>query len=330
MSRRGGVTGALVALLTAGCLGGSETTTYEPSDTQDLAKPDDSPPDTSKHYDMTARDFGRDAPDATRLEEMSEEVDLAACVAETQRCEPGGCVDLLTDARHCGQCGRRCIFSHGEAACVGGECVLQACEEGYFDRDGALENGCEQRDACTPPHVCMSACGTEGMSACEQGEEVCVAPAEVCNAVDDDCDGECDEGALAGCRVAIHRGTGAGHIYSNDQGMLPTVESLSYFYLYPSQPQGESGGGFRPVFLCRKGDGTYLLSSDLACEGNQVHHQLGFWASQQTCGATPLYRLHNATHNDHFYTVSAPERDNAVSMYGYRDEGVAGYVWRAP
>ncbi|MFM2247095.1 MAG: hypothetical protein RL071_3169, partial [Pseudomonadota bacterium] len=34
--------------------------------------------------------------------------------------------------------------------------------------------------------------------------------------------------------------------------------------------------------------------------------------------------------NNHFYTLSAAERDNAVAVYGYVSEGIAGYVWASP
>ncbi len=38
----------------------------------------------------------------------------------------------------------------------------------------------------------------------------------------------------------------------------------------------------------------------------------------------PLYRLRNNV--EHFYTTSAEERDNAVTQYGYTEEGIACYV----
>ena len=54
---------------------------------------------------------------------------------------------------------------------------------------------------------------------------------------------------------------------------------------------------------------------------------VGFISTDARCGATPLYRLLNAGPDAHFYTVSAPERDNAVSNLGFVDQGIAGYVW---
>jgi hypothetical protein len=43
--------------------------------------------------------------------------------------------------------------------------------------------------------------------------------------------------------------------------------------------------------------------------------------------STPLYRLYNAGNRHHFYTISASERDNAISTLGYADEGTACYVF---
>ncbi|SRR6266567_3013834 len=41
----------------------------------------------------------------------------------------------------------------------------------------------------------------------------------------------------------------------------------------------------------------------------------------------PLFRLYNAGTGDHFYTISASERDYAVSEAGYNDEGTACFVY---
>jgi hypothetical protein len=43
-------------------------------------------------------------------------------------------------------------------------------------------------------------------------------------------------------------------------------------------------------------------------------------------GAAPWYRAYNPTITDHFYTMSAPEMDNAVANLGYSREGIAAYL----
>jgi hypothetical protein len=52
-----------------------------------------------------------------------------------------------------------------------------------------------------------------------------------------------------------------------------------------------------------------------------------FPPSGSSCpGAAPWYRAYNPNIYDHFYTMSAPEMNNAVTNLGYRREGVAAYI----
>ena len=52
-----------------------------------------------------------------------------------------------------------------------------------------------------------------------------------------------------------------------------------------------------------------------------------FPPSDSSCpGAAPWYRMYNPTIFNHFYTMSAPERDNAVANLGYSYEGIAAYI----
>ena len=240
------------------------------------------------------------------------------------------CVDLATDPTNCGACGATCIVPNATAACVEGACAVGACDPGFFDRDGQLANGCEVEYACIPDVPCATECGGESTVVCEAGVAVCPVSAEVCNGLDDDCDGACDEGPLPGCRQGIHRGSGRGHVYSDDLAFVQRspyrLESAKYFYLY-----SEAATTLRPVFLCNKGDGLRFLTTSTDCEiGRAPERTIGFWSPSPTCGAVPLYRMYQASSNNHFYTISAPERDRARDELGYLEEGVAGYVWRSP
>ena len=79
--------------------------------------------------------------------------------------------DLDGDELNCGRCGQECrFFRVRAAACELGTCrfdPMMDCEPGYIDRDGMQASGCEFE--CTP------------------------TGAEVCNGLDDDCDGMSDE-----------------------------------------------------------------------------------------------------------------------------------------
>lgn len=79
-------------------------------------------------------------------------------------------VDLETDVNNCGSCGNVCLFTGADALCVKGKCEIGECRDSRYDLDGDENNGCE--------YVCSPA-----------ADET-----EVCNYLDDDCDGEVDNG----------------------------------------------------------------------------------------------------------------------------------------
>ncbi|MHC4837584.1 MAG: MopE-related protein [Planctomycetota bacterium] len=74
--------------------------------------------------------------------------------------------DLDTDPTNCGRCGNACPAPNATATCEQGVCGLGACDGGFVDVDGEEDNGCE----------CALRVG-----------------GEICNDVDDDCDGNVDE-----------------------------------------------------------------------------------------------------------------------------------------
>ena len=78
--------------------------------------------------------------------------------------------DLTSDPRNCGACGVSCLLSNTEVGCGESECSVVGCLEGYADIDPSSPD-CEYRCPVFP------------------------AQAELCNGVDDDCDGLVDEPA---------------------------------------------------------------------------------------------------------------------------------------
>ncbi len=81
--------------------------------------------------------------------------------------------DLATDPENCGGCGdgevNTCRLPNTVPTCTAGRCTTANCEEGFVDRDGVPENGCEEQ--CPPIDD----------------------PTELCDGEDNDCDGRVDE-----------------------------------------------------------------------------------------------------------------------------------------
>ncbi len=274
--------------------------------------------------------------DACALPGATSSCHAGSCAIDT--CDPGqancnglaadGCeTDLGSDPDHCGRCDNRCDAVGGATDCVGGSCRLTGCDGGRADCDGIASNGCETSLLdCGPGEDCTTSCGSTGTRDCENlCAPACTAPAETCNAADDDCDGRCDD--LGTCRRAVHRGHSGttGHVFSTDLGFVSSVglEVESYFWVYADDP-----GGFSRLYRCAKASGKWFLTRNSTCEGDgSVVETLGWVAGSELCGSTPLYRL--SAEGNHFYTPSATERDSAVSTYGYTYEGIEGYVFGA-
>jgi len=79
-----------------------------------------------------------------------------------------------TLATSCGPYCTHCSYPHATAECAAGACRLAQCDSGWHDSDGIADTGCEYRCAVT-------------------GEELC-------DTLDNDCDGEVDEGGVCQTR----------------------------------------------------------------------------------------------------------------------------------
>jgi len=137
-------------------------------------------------------------------------------------------VDTASDPDNCGVdeqghplCGNHCRPLHGVGSCDQGICVIDDCDDGFYDADLEASTGCEYRCDATGPESCNARdddcnglvddgdlgggepCGSDvgacvaGLTGCAGGVIACrdaVGPTlEECNGVDDDCNGVADE-----------------------------------------------------------------------------------------------------------------------------------------
>jgi len=120
--------------------------------------------------------------------------------------------NLATDPANCGSCGTNCgaFFPNSVGVCTTGVCQFGPCLAGYSNLDGIAANGCEY--ACSP---------TNG-------------GVEICDGIDNDCDGVKDEGTLAGvgtvcgmsgvgeCKLGVNQCVGGAIVCTG--GVSPSVE----------------------------------------------------------------------------------------------------------
>ncbi len=131
---------------------------------------------------------------------------VGSCVSPFADCDAvtsNGCeTQTLTDAAHCGGCGRPCAARpHNAVTCAAGRCAY-ACDTGFADCDGDTANGCEvdTRDSSAHCGACGRACAPpRATGVCAAGS----CAVGVCSAGF----GDCDMNPANGCEVDLNSTT---------------------------------------------------------------------------------------------------------------------------
>ena len=140
------------------------------------------------------------------------------------------------------------------------------------------------------------------------------------------------DGGYGGNRVALYRAVdrSGAHLYytdTNDQSLRNFRADGTAGYILDRPRRGTLG---LHRLMARNGD--YLLTTDVndipRMEGFGYLDQgvIGFIATDQQPGTQPFYRLVKPDGSGHFFTASPRERADTLRR-GWRDEGIAGYVW---
>lgn len=273
----------------------------------------------------------------------------------------GGCTELLHEpGLACGVCDSGIYACEGlELVCAGdgGDDARNACEGcetlpnppgTACGRCGLDQHVCDGLDAtnCNGDTAfntcggCMELPQRPGASCgvCGEGEWVCNGPegvrcddppppAEVCNVVDDNCNGQIDEGLS--CTVNVHRSRkpNGTHFYTTSRQEAAccgfTVEAYDYFALYQAPAPGLAA-----FYRCFR-DGLHFYTTSPTCElwGQGAREsRMGYIATRELPGTRQLYRAYDGDSGDHFYTTSLAEFNQALRD-GYSGEPSAGWVF---
>ncbi|HEY3447880.1 MAG TPA: MopE-related protein, partial [Myxococcales bacterium] len=148
--------------------------------------------------------------------------DAETCNGKDDDCDGKTDEDFdLTTIDRCGSCDNACVVAHGKPGCKAGACYVLDCDPGFDDCDLKYETGCEanlntDKNNCS---MCLNACALPFADArcaagacevakcleghwdvdpakpgCEYGCTPTAGGVEKCDNIDNDCNGQTDDG----------------------------------------------------------------------------------------------------------------------------------------
>jgi MYXO-CTERM domain-containing protein len=170
-----------------------------------------------------------------------------------------------TDIANCGSCGHACLLSsnvtngHAVLACAGGQCQVGGCVGNFADRNGDYRDGCET--PCT------------------------ITGNEVCDGIDNDCNGMIDDNVTAPSVVCAARQTGVCDASADARNKLQTKGPKCTNGTLSCDPAGAGIANFEASEVS-----CDTLDNDCDGKVDEIHPEVGqaCTAGQGVCKATGI------------------------------------------